>query len=75
MKRLIVLKNFIGKNQDIIVQTNAPSEEIKKANDYKNYILENGLEKGLCDFEIIQNYLEEKGYCFFELNTDEKYYI
>jgi len=58
--RIIVLRDW--HDGDIYVETNAPEEEIRNAIYYKDNVRENGNEENYTDFEIMQQYLEEKGY-------------
>jgi hypothetical protein len=72
-ERIIILKD--ANTEDfIIVNTNAPQEEIQKALIYMNETRAQGLFEYLCDFEIVQNYLEDRNYFFCESDTREEYY-
>lgn len=73
-ERIILFKDYIGKEEVIVINTNAPKEEIENAIIYKNTARNYRKFDTLCDWEIIQNYLEEKGYSFCDLNVDEIYY-
>ena len=73
-ERTILFKDYNGKEEVICISTNAPKEEIKKALQFKNEVVCTEEFMHLCDFEIIQNYLEEKGYIFYAFDTDEIYY-
>lgn len=50
-----------------LVQTNAPSEVIRDAIEYKNQMLENDDPSFRSDFEEIQEYLQNKGYEFAQI--------
>lgn len=73
-ERTILFKDYNAKEEVIFISTNAPQEEIKKALQFKNEVVCTEGFMHLCDFEIIQNYLEEKGYNFSTLDTSEIYY-
>ena len=73
-ERIIVFRDVNAKEEEICISTNAPREEIENALSYRNLVMEKGLLDYLCDFEIIQDYLEKRGYVFYDLNTREKYY-
>ena len=70
-ERNIKLVNYNG---DLFVITNAPSFLIEEAIKYRDMVLENGL-PFCCDFETIQEYINEKGFTFDEIKvSDESYY-
>ena len=65
---------LVDYNGDLFVITNAPSFLIEEAIKYRDMVLENGL-PFCCDFECIQEYINEKGFTFDEINvSDESYY-
>lgn len=60
--------------EDLFIATNAPSFLIEEAIKYRDMVLENDL-PFCCDFETIQEYINEKGFTFDEINvSDESYY-
>lgn len=73
-ERIIILRDLYGKEIDIYIKTNAPKEEIQKALSHRCDMREQMLYDDVCDFEIIQNYLQEKGYSFYDFDIEEKYY-
>ena len=73
-ERTILFKPYNGKEEIICVSTNAPKKEIKKALQFRNEVVCTDEFMHFCDFEIIQYYLEEKGYNFYALDTREVYY-
>lgn len=70
-ERNIKLVDFNG---ELFITTNAPSYLIKEAINYRDMVLENDLP--FCsDFDCIQEYINEKGFTFEEINvSDESYY-
>jgi hypothetical protein len=60
--------------ESLFVTTNAPSFLIEEAINYRDMVLENNLP--FCsDFECMQEYINEKGFTFEEINvSDESYY-
>lgn len=73
-ERIILFKDYNNKEEAICISTNAPEEEIKKALQFKNEVVCTEGFMHLCDFEIIQEYLESKDYIFYALDTREIYY-
>ena len=74
MDRII---NLYDDESEFIVETDAPSEEIEKALEYKNQMLENDDPAFRSDYEEMQDYLHSKGYTFEEIGYTyelEKYY-
>lgn len=71
-ERIIVFKDFNGK-KDFFIKTNAPKKEIEKALQFKDIIKE---EKNinLCDFEIVEKRLTNKGYSICEIDLEEDYF-
>ena len=68
--RIIILYDC---ETNYLVETDAPAEEIKKAIDYKNTMLENDDPAFRSDFEEMQTFLNEKGYYFEGLGYIGKY--
>jgi hypothetical protein len=70
-ERNIKLVDYGG---ELFVITNAPSFLIEEAIKYRDMVLENDLP--ICsDFECMQEYINEKGFIFDEINvSDESYY-
>lgn len=69
--------NLFDDDTNFLVKTNAPEEEIRKALDHKNQMLENGDPSFRSDFEEMQGYLQNKGYEFDQIgyvNEIESYY-
>lgn len=73
-ERIIIFRDINAKGEEIVVNTNAPREEIEKAISFMNNARGDEAYDYLCDFEIIQNYLEEQGYSFYDFDIEEKYY-
>ena len=73
-ERIIIFRDINAKEEEIVINTNASKEEIEKAISFMNNVRGDEAYDYLCDFEIIQGYLEEKGYSFYDLNIKEKYY-
>ena len=65
MKTRII--NLYDCDTNFLVKTNAPVDEIEKALDYKNEMLENDDPNFRSDFEEMQEFLETKGYTFNEI--------
>lgn len=72
-ERIIILKDANTKDF-IIVNTNAPQEDIQKALTYLNKVRIKGLFECLSDFEIVEIYLVKRNYSFYALDTREEYY-
>lgn len=70
--RYIKLYNDSREN-DVLVETNAPGTLIDEALEHRDYVLETE-EYPLSDFEIIQSFIEEKGFVFSEIEAEEEYY-
>lgn len=73
-ERIITFRDINAKEEEIVISTNAPVEEIKKALTFKEEARGKEEFDYLCDFEIIQEYLEKRNYTFYALDTREKYY-
>ena len=73
-ERIVIFRDLHAKEIDTYVKTNAPKEEITKAFAYMCDMRRQELYNDWCDFDIIQNYIEEKGYSFYDFDIDEKYY-
>lgn len=65
------LINLYDNYTNKLVQTNAPSEVISDAIEYKNQLLENDDPNFICDFEAIQDYIWEHGYEFEDIGYVE----
>ena len=72
-EKMIVLRDYNEPHVLLYVSTNAPKEEIENAIIHRNNELEKG-NYGSSDFEIIQDYLNDKGYYFFDVNLEEYYW-
>lgn len=59
--RVIILYDC---DTNYLVETDAPAEEIRKAIEYKNKMLEDDVPEFRSDFEEMQTFLNEKGYHF-----------
>lgn len=70
MKDLRMINLFDDEN-NLLVQTNAPAEEIRNALDYKNEMLINDDPSFRSDFEEMQEYLWNKGYIFEQVGYIE----
>lgn len=74
-ERVIKFKDEYGA---IYVKTNAPSYEIENAIAYREELIEQLIEQDTyedCSFNVIANYLIEKGYTFEEQEEDcEEYW-
>lgn len=70
MKDLRMINLFDDEN-NLLVQTNAPAEEIRNALDYKNEMLINDDPSFRSDFEEMQEYLWNKGYIFEQVGYVE----
>jgi hypothetical protein len=71
-ERIIVFKNF-NEKKDFFIKTNAPKKEIEKALQFKD-ITKEEKNVNLCDFEIIEKRLTDKGYSICEINLEEDYF-
>ncbi len=69
-ERVIVLKDDYER---LYVFTNAPAEVIKEAIEHRNNVLLSE-DSPVSDFEIIQEYLNAKGYTFEETNIEDYYW-
>ena len=61
------LINLHDCDTDLLVETNAPAEEIRNAIAHKNKMLEEDDESFRSDFEEMQEYLQNKGYEFDQI--------
>lgn len=71
--RSITLRDDEGQG-DICVETNAPKEIIQEALMYRDELRERN-QMGTTDYEVIQEYINQKGYEFKEADEDEEVYI
>lgn len=67
-ERYISLDDEFG---NLIVKTNAPSYLIENAISYKDTMFENNIP--ICDFDCIQEYIQEKGFSFEKVYVKENF--
>ena len=65
--------NLYDCDSNYLAETDAPAEEINKAIEYKNKMLEDDAPEFRSDFEEMQTFLNEKGYYFEGLGYIGKY--
>ena len=71
MKRIICLYD---QYEHIYVKTNATKEMVEKSIEFKNDVRLVELDNGNSDFEIMEKFLNEKGYIFSQIEMEHYYW-
>lgn len=73
---MIRIVKFIEDNGDVaLIKTDAPCGVIENAIAYRNECLCAGNLEDISEFEIVRDFVQDKGYYFDEVaDSDEKYY-